>query len=348
MQVDQRRGGLLEATHPVSAAAVRIVDPGTGPVAQSVFGLGDPCPTFWRSAAKPFQLLAMLRALEDSGHSENTPFTLASLSDEDLVIGASSHSGGAEHLCRVHSLLDRIGMSPQHLRCGAESPLDPAELTRIQRAGQPAQAIHNDCSGKHAMMLMVCKARGWQTDTYIDEAHPLQQRIADVVAEHTGVRAPHAIDGCGVPTFHLTLSQMARAWALLAHAMANPDADPLLSRIGQAMAEHPALTSGKGRIDLAVARRATGPFVGKIGALGVFCVAWPQTHTGLAIKVHSANEDALAVAIPALIERACPGALRPQTDDWPWSVVSNVVGRHVGERVFVPSPDLTTDTHMAP
>jgi len=348
MQVDQRRGGLLEATHPVSAAAVRIVDLGAGPVAEPVLTLGAPCPTFWRSAAKPFQVLAILRALAESGHSENTPYALASLSDEDLAIGASSHSGGAEHLHRVRDLLDRCRLSPEQLRCGAEAPLDPTELRRIQRAGEAAHALHNDCSGKHALMLMACAARGWSTDTYLQADHPLQQRIAEVVAEHTGTVPPHATDGCGVPTFHLTLPQMARAWAFLALAMADPDADPLLSRIGHAMAEHPALTSGQRRIDLAVARRATGPFVGKIGALGVFCVAWPKARTGLAIKVHSADEDALAVAIPELVERACPGALAPPADDWPWSTVRNVVGLPVGERTFVPSPNPGADTRMAP
>jgi len=326
---------------------MRIIDPGTGPEARLLWTVGAPCPTFWRSAAKPFQVLAVLRALDESGHSENTPYALASLSDEDLAIGASSHSGGADHIRQVRDLLARAGTDESELRCGAESPLDPIELSRIQRAGEPAQAVHNDCSGKHALMLLACKARGWQADTYLRADHPLQQRIAAVVADHTGTRPPHATDGCGVPTFHLTLPQMARAWALLAHAMADPDADPLLSRIGHAMSDHPELTSGQGRIDLAVAQRARGPFVGKIGALGVFCVAWPETQTGLAIKVHSADEDALAVAIPEIVEHVCPGALGPAKSAWPWAVVRNVVGWPVGERTLAPSPPSGSAPRMA-
>ncbi len=328
MHVEQRRGGLLESRHRVSAAAITIPRD-SEPIVR--FETGSEHRSFWRSAAKPFQLLAVLEALEASGHSENTPYTPRSLSDEELAIGASSHSGGAEHLVLVRRLLARAGLSESQLLCGADWPLDPTALAQLHRTGAAASALHNDCSGKHTMMLWACLAHGWSTTDYLHPDHPLQQRVAATVTRFTGAEHPTAIDGCGVPTFWMSIHEMALAWAHLAAAMADPDTDPLLGRIGHAMAEHPELTSGTGRLDLAVARRARGPFVGKIGALGVFCVAWPAGRTGMAIKVHSGNEDALAVAIDALVPTCCPDALTPNAS-WPWHGVSNAAGTLVGSR----------------
>ena len=55
---------------------------------------------------------------------------------------------------------------------------------------------------------------------------------------------------------------------------------------------------------------------------------------GLAIKVHSGDDDALAVAIDAIVREVCPSALTPAAD-WPWHAVPNVVGRVVGARRLV-------------
>ena len=101
-----------------------------------------------------------------------------------------------------------------------------------------------------------------------------------------------------------------------------------------AMLAHPWWTSGDERIDLALHRRATEPWIGKIGARGVFCVALPARGLGLALKVHDGDEDALAVAVPAVVERIAPGALAPAAD-WPWATIHNVAGRAVGTRVAV-------------
>ena len=57
---------------------------------------------------------------------------------------------------------------------------------------------------------------------------------------------------------------------------------------------------------------------------------------GIAMKVRSGNEDALAVAIPAVVDRVAPGVLRPDPA-WPWTTVRNVVGRSVGQRVVTPA-----------
>ncbi len=339
MQVVQLRGGLVEARHPIHVSAFQRSPDAAWPAPLApnhpnpnapglrLLDIDGDTRTFWRSAAKPFQVYAALQAIEDA-----RPDVAARLTDADLAICASSHSGSADHTARVQHLLQTFGLSPHQLQCGAEAPLDPAEVARLAETRTQPSPLHNDCSGKHALMLLACAVKGWDDTQYLSPEHPLQQGVLAAVSRFAGQPYGAAIDGCGVPTFHMSLHQMAVAWAHLAAAMATPSLDPRLARIGHAMAAFPALTSGVGRLDLALANRATGTFVGKIGALGVFCVAWPLARTGIAIKVGSANSDALAVAVPAIVDRVCPGALTP-TADWPWSIVQNVVGKPVGERV---------------
>lgn len=324
MQVLQLRGGLVETRHTVSAAIVRARVGTDGETGAFETGVGPPTWSTWRSAAKPLQLWCSLEALGDP----------ADLSATQVALGASSHSGQPDHVDGVLNLLRGFQLDPALLRCGAEPPAHAPTARALLAAGQPHLPLHNDCSGKHAFMLAACRAQGWSTDDYLSPDHPLQRRIVQVASEWTGQAPALAIDGCGLPTLWLSLGAMARAWARLAAATAQPALDPRLHRIGAAMAAHPWWTSGDDRIDLALHRRAAEPWIGKIGARGVFCVALPARGLGIALKVHDGDEDALAVAVPALIQRFAPGALAPDPD-WPWAALRNVVGHVVGSRVAV-------------
>ncbi|MCB9778426.1 MAG: asparaginase [Alphaproteobacteria bacterium] len=331
MLVQALRGGLSETVHTVRAVAVGL-PPGaplsdlahTAPLWQS----GPPTKSTWRSAAKPLQLWCSLEALGDP----------VGLTDDDLAIGASSHSGQPGHLDAVRRVLARFDLDEALLACGAEPPAHRPSARELLRQGSPPLPIHNDCSGKHAFMLAACRAQGWPlqatagTDQgYLALDHPLHQRIGAASAAWTGDPAVFGVDGCGVPVLHLSVLGMARAWARLAAAVREPDADPRLAAIGRAMIARPWSTSGDGRLDLALADRAREPWVGKIGARGVFCIALPARGLGIALKVLDGDEDALAVAVPAVVDAVAPGALAA-ADDWPWSVVRNVAGRPVGVR----------------
>ncbi len=315
--VEQTRGGLVETTHPISAV---LADP-----QRVLWASGPDLHTFWRSGSKPLQLLNSLEALP--------AVVVADLTPEDLAIGASSHSGQERHTQRVATLLDRFGLDPADLQCGAHWPMHEPSSRALAAAGQSCTTLHSNCSGKHSYMLAACAAQGWDPD-YRAIMHPLQQgNLARLTTWMECVPA-HAIDGCSVPTFYAPLSAMARTFARLAAEMANSPLG-LAGRIGWAMHHHPELTSGDDRLDLAVVRSANRRLTVKIGAEGLFCIALPDASLGLVIKVHTGNADALATAVHGVIETHFPGTL---PESWDWNTVKNVAGQVVGARRLAQPP----------
>lgn len=315
-RVIQTRGRCVESEHPFSAVAVR--------EGEVVWHVGDDRETTFRSASKPLQLACSLAALGDP-----------EVPDTWLAVGAASHSAEPVHLALVTDILARFEVSASGLRCGAHPPVHTPSAEAILRAGGAFTDLHNNCSGKHAFMLAASHRAGWDED-YRPIEHPLQQRIAAQLAgwmEHTPTQA---IDGCGVPTFVQPLSAVARGWGRVAEAMDDVTRrrgdDPWtarLGRIGHAMAAHPELTSGTGRLDLDVVRAAHEPMAVKIGAMGLFCIALPARRTAVAVKVHSGAGEALPALVAWALAEAAPGAWR-EPDGWELRLVRNVVGREVG------------------
>ena len=305
------RGETVESRHPFTAAWCH--------VGGEVELWGDDWTTTWRSAAKPFQLAVSVEAIGEQFEAR------------ELAIGAASHSGEPQHLSVVDGLLSRFHLSVEHLQCGTHPPIHQPSGFAVMASGGSFDHRHNNCSGKHSFMAAAAHKRGWPVD-YRAADHPYQKRLMDKVTAWAGAAPSTSIDGCGVPTFCLPISAMARAWASLAEAMsANPQS--VLGQIGWAMRQHPELTSGTNRFDAHLAGCARAPLAGKIGARGVFCVALPSLSAGLAVKMHSGSMEALAAAVPAALERWAPGAIEPPAA-WPPLQVRNVIGDVVGHWVL--------------
>ncbi len=309
--VEQLRGGLVETTHPIVAA---VSD--TSGVRWSDGG-GAAC--FWRSSSKPMQLLSSLEQLPADD--------VAALTDAELAIGAASHGATPAHVAVVTGLLARYGLAEAGLRCGAHWPSHEESARALTREGRGCGAIHNNCSGKHTFMLAAATARGWDPD-YRPIAHPLQQINAARFEDWGQAKAGVAVDGCGVPTFHVPVEAMARAFARLASEMR---AGSLAGRIGWAMHREPDLVSTPGALDVALVRAAREPMTAKRGAEGLMCIALPERGLGIAVKCETGSGPALAVGVRAVLAEVAPGVLGPEAA-WPWAVVDNVVGAVVGER----------------
>ena len=111
-----------------------------------------------------------------------------------------------------------------------------------------------------------------------------------------------AIDGCGVPTFALSLVEMARMFAAL------PRAPSGMETVVAAITAHAELVGGPQAVDTLV-MRAVPRAVAKRGAEGVLCVGLPNGR-GMALKVEDGAYRASYAAAGAVL--GIPGlAARP-------------------------------------
>jgi len=288
------RGGLAESWH---LGAVAVATPEGRPVA----ALGDPdLEVVLRSAAKPFQALPLLLAGGEARFA---------LDDADLALICASHSGGEEHAERARSLLARGGFGEEALQCGAHPPLGAPEAARLAALGEAPTPLHNNCSGKHAGMLLACRLLDFPPETYLAPEHPLQGRIGDLLALAAGVPGPlsHAVDGCSAPTWQLPLDAGARAYA----ALADPEAADLprdvraaLARVARAMGAAPRLVAGAGRFTTALIEATGGRVLAKEGAEGVYGVAVRgPIALGLLLKIADGGERARDTVVLELLRQ---------------------------------------------
>ncbi|WFB08737.1 asparaginase [Streptomyces sp. LX-29] len=245
--------------------------------------LGDPdAPVFPRSANKPMQAAAVLRAgLELSG--------------ERLALAAASHSGEPFHLELVEKMLAEFELPATALQTPPDLPLDPVEAESYLAAGRVRDPLTMNCSGKHAAMLAACAVAGWPRQSYLDPAHPLQQLIQEVVEAAGGEPVTHVgTDGCGAPLMALSLTGLARAFR--SFVLADPGTPE--RRVADAMRAHPEYVAGTRRPDTWLMRELPGTLA-KMGAEAVQAVALPDGRA-LAFKV----DDGATRALGPVLARA--------------------------------------------
>ncbi len=274
VRVLRERNGLPESEHLVHVAVYRD--------GSLIATAGDAeIRAFLRSAAKPIQALAAIL----SGAVDQFEMT-----DPELALACGSHSGERRHTEGAAAVLERIGLGPTDLRCGAHAPVHEGSAQQLIRDEASASALHNNCSGKHAAMLAACVAAGWDTAGYLAPDHPLQRLNRANVAAFAGLESDAlgvGTDGCSVPTFHTSLAAAARAFASLVRpdlaGIDGPLADAA-RRVTRAMSSAPEMVGGTGRADTLLMNSARGRLLSKVGAEGLWCVADATTGTGIALK----------------------------------------------------------------
>ncbi|MCP3104559.1 asparaginase [Myxococcus sp. K15C18031901] len=280
--VESTRSGFVESVHSVHVA---VVDAEGRWVAAS----GAPeRRTWWRSAAKPFQALAVV----EEGAAD--PFGFGA---RELALMCGSHSSEPVHRSLAMSMLRACGVEESLLACGPHPPLSQAVADEAMRAGVVITPRWSNCSGKHAGMLALARHRGWSLTGYARQGHPVQERILEGVARWTGEPRESlwlGVDGCTAVCFGLPLAAMARAYARLGVAE-----EPSARRVREAMVAHPELVAGARRLCTELMAVTRGEVVAKVGAEGIYCAALPSLGLGVALKV--ADGDARC-APPALLE----------------------------------------------
>ncbi|HKO59388.1 MAG TPA: asparaginase [Thermoanaerobaculia bacterium] len=328
------RGGILESFH---SGSIAVVD-ARGRLLAFV---GDPgFRTCLRSAAKPFQALPLL---EYGGVEE------FDLTPEEIALTCASHGGEAIHVSTAAALLRKGEFDESDLLCGAHLPYDEKAAAELRASGEPPSPLHNNCSGKHAGMLLATQVMDVASAHYIDAEHPLQEVMRSTLADFAGIEPEEiavAVDGCGVPAFTMSLYRAAYAYArLLAPEERYAES---VSRVTEAMTTHPQYVAGSWSMTTPLMQAFGGELLAKEGAEGFYAMAIaPALAAELTGRLRLADDAPVGVALkiadgsmtrgrnPVVLRTlellgldvATPPALQ-RYREWP---LRNVVGKVVGE-----------------
>lgn len=279
-----RRGAVAESFHYGDLAVV-------DKEGKLLYSYGDPSLfTYIRSAAKPFQVLPLLK---------RNLHRVYDFTQEELAVMTASHSGEARHVKRVRSILQKIHLSEEFLRCGIHPPLHKKSRKELHSTGISPSEVHCNCSGKHSGMLALCKFMGWSFHDYLDENHPLQQEILEEVSSITSYpkeRIEIGLDGCSAPTYALPLTHMAWGYAKLA-----AEEEETLSTLSSIMRNHPWYVGGTRRFETLLMEIKGDSILAKTGAEGVFCIALLDRELGIALKVRDGSSRVIPPVILSIL-----------------------------------------------
>lgn len=298
----------MESVHRALAVEV-----GPDGAVTRAYGAVD-APHFPRSSNKPMQALGMVRSGLD-------------LPPDLLALTCASHSGEEFHLEGVRRILAGAGRTEADLQNTPDLPHDETARQEWLRAGGSATSIAQNCSGKHAGMLATCVAQGWDTATYRDPKHPLQQAISATLSDITGERIEAvAVDGCGAPVMAISVAGLARAFGRIASAA---DGTPE-GAVRDAIRMHPEMLGGTRRDVTALIRGVDG-LIAKDGAEAVYAVGLADGR-GFAVKVADGGQRARTPVMAALLRAAgVEDEVLQQLEDVPVLGHGEPVGRVVAQ-----------------
>lgn len=233
-----------------------------------------------RSSIKSIQASAMVRA------------GLA-LEPRLLALVASSHSGSEMHQSAALEILALGELNESALLNTHDRPLGDDE--RRDWGSKPPTSLAQNCSGKHAGMLLTCVINNWPTRNYLDPEHPLQvlcrQELENLASEQVSLTS---IDGCGAPLFLISLLGLAEAIHEITISK-----DPIHHSVLQACRDFPEMVAGHGRLTTRKMSEVPGLFM-KEGAEGVNIGSLPDGRT-FAFKIEDGSSRALGALVVAAL-----------------------------------------------
>jgi L-asparaginase II len=239
-------------------------------------------PIYPRSAIKSLQASAMLKAG-------------LRVEENELALICASHSGSQSHIDLVTRMLTSRDISISQLKNAADKPL--GEKEKISWGDKQSSQLAQNCSGKHAGMLITCQQNGWDMKSYLDLDHPLQIAIKNEIEELSGEKVSAvSVDGCGAPLFAISLIGLARAISNLVKS--NND---LYQQIVSACTKYPELVAGDGRLTTRMMQAVPGLFM-KEGAEGVQVCALRDGRV-IAIKIIDGSWRPVAPIIMEIFNR---------------------------------------------
>lgn len=229
---------------------------------------------YTRSLIKPLQAKACLNlGLE--------------LEAEDLAIAMSSHDAQPAQLSALKNLMQKHHIEESHLACGSD----------FVKTGKLKSRLEHNCSGKHSALIATCMKNSWSIHDYFQENHEIQRAIAHECQKllKSKEELKTAKDGCGIPTFYLSLEEMGMIFSNLIK-------DDSYSNIIETMNKFPELIGASNKIDSLIMKKYPGQFIAKVGAEGMLMVANLKTAETLILKIIDGSYRARPAVIISLME----------------------------------------------
>ncbi len=322
LKIHINRNGFMESFHEVDIA----VSNADGDI---IFGMGDVNSIiFPRSAMKPLQAIATIELLCERSD-------VPELLESEVAVMCSSHNGEVFHTEAIAHLLSKFDVTIEELICGAHWSLHQETLLSQARCMDMPHKVHNNCSGKHAGMLILSKLLSGKTIGYEELSGVTQQKILRVLEFMTGVdlmRYPYGVDGCGAPVFAAPLINWARAFAVFCGGNERTKERIFAcKKIQNCIAAEPLYVAGHGRACSAINAAYGKAITVKTGAEGVYSAAFNELALGAMIKVRDGNRRGAEVAIGAVIEafgyprkQSLKDFFRPKLKNWAGDVVGDI------------------------
>ncbi len=207
------------------------------------------------------------------------------LDQEFLALACASHNSEPNQLNSLKRFAEHFSIDTTCLQCG----FDPRYAN---------STLNHNCAGKHLAMISACKNSKLDLDTYLSPDHPLQksiyQEIINLLGKNVTTPIYTGIDGCSLPTFYMSLENMAQLFLALIK-------DPTYRAIINAMNTYPDLVGGEKQIDSIIMRNQPNKFIAKGGAEGLMMVANLDTQEILIIKIVDGSSRAKAYITAKLI-----------------------------------------------
>lgn len=239
-------------------------------------------PFYLRSCAKPLQASLLIDYGMDIKYN---------MTEEEIAICCASHAGEDVHLTVEKTLLDKIGLDESYLKCGLHKPLSKIKQDEMLLSGYSETVLHNNCAGKHIMMLGLCKMNGWDLANYDDINHPLQIKIKEKITELCELkhRFPMTKDGCGVPIMAMPLEDMLKGYL-------NLFTNHRYQKITDAFLNHAYLIGGENRLDTKIMEHSEN-LVAKVGASGLCIVVNLEKEEAFVAKISDCDMKAREVVV---------------------------------------------------
>lgn len=239
-------------------------------------------PFYLRSCAKPLQAALII----DMGMDEKYNMT-----EEEIALCCASHAGEQCHIDIAKRLMEKIGISESDLKCGIHAPLSKSAREKMLLNNELPSAIHNNCSGKHIMMLGLSKMNNWDLTTYDSPEHPLQKLIKEKIYCLCELKKEYPVttDGCGVPIFAMPLQNMAKGFL-------NMFCSDKYIKIKNAILNNPYIMGGEDRTDTKIIENLEN-LIAKVGAGGLCIVVNTVTEEAMVVKISDCDMKAREIVV---------------------------------------------------